>query len=557
MPITAKFDADFSDFVSETAKAEKALDGFGKTSEKTQSFTKGLHGSLTQFDRVLSSVGINIGSTVSAIGEIANAAGKTTRELGLFTTAGLAAGAAMAGWEFGRVVAGWLGTDAAIGKATASLLGWSDAQQVSGAKQDTINLAIKHGADATISYTEAIKYNTEWTRQHSLALDNSETRIKRWEAEIEQIAKAGNFQQFTADLASNNFTLKEISTRYHISAEALAYYDRTQKEATENAKDQQKAVDDLFKAWDDGKKIMEDFGIKTHAIAMKAMADEREARAKQLAERNDQVVKGLEQIKEVEAEYRDAILKGALSETEYKVAKIHEWEDAQINAFKGTAEQLEQFTTAVKIRAQQQVDDLTRVATTVAAVGDEYSEMYKQATTGVLVIGKGAADLATQQQDAAKATGDVVSNEYRRQQEAFMSFKGVVVAGTGEMVQQSYALETAMSKPILNASDWVTRQWALQQAQRERGEFFLTGMGGGMPTRQAGGPVTAGGAYMVGERGPEVFVPSSSGTVVPHGGGGTMVNNFYVNGSIRDLARPLMDELSRLMTQTRQWPSAT
>jgi hypothetical protein len=35
-----------------------------------------------------------------------------------------------------------------------------------------------------------------------------------------------------------------------------------------------------------------------------------------------------------------------------------------------------------------------------------------------------------------------------------------------------------------------------------------------------------------------------------------MVNNFYVNGSIRDLAQPLMNELTRLMKQTRQWPSA-
>jgi hypothetical protein len=197
------------------------------------------------------------------------------------------------------------------------------------------------------------------------------------------------------------------------------------------------------------------------------------------------------------------------------------------------------------------------VAATVAAVGDEYTEMYKQATTGVLIIGKSTADLAKQQQDAAKVTGDVVSNEYRRQQEAFEGFKGVVVAGTGEMIQQSYALETAMSKPTQTAAEWVTRQWAMWQAQLGRGEIFLGGMGGGMPTRQAGGPVSAGGAYMVGERGPEIFRPSTSGTIVPHGGGGTMVNNFYVNGSIRDLARPLMDELSRLMTQTRQWPSAT
>lgn len=39
----------------------------------------------------------------------------------------------------------------------------------------------------------------------------------------------------------------------------------------------------------------------------------------------------------------------------------------------------------------------------------------------------------------------------------------------------------------------------------------------GLEPRAVGGPVTAGRAYMVGERGPEMFVPSSSGSIVPNG----------------------------------------
>jgi len=37
-------------------------------------------------------------------------------------------------------------------------------------------------------------------------------------------------------------------------------------------------------------------------------------------------------------------------------------------------------------------------------------------------------------------------------------------------------------------------------------------------TRAHGGPVTAGGAYLVGEEGPELFMPSSSGSIIPNGG---------------------------------------
>jgi hypothetical protein len=41
----------------------------------------------------------------------------------------------------------------------------------------------------------------------------------------------------------------------------------------------------------------------------------------------------------------------------------------------------------------------------------------------------------------------------------------------------------------------------------------------GLPGRATGGPVAPGRAYVVGERGPEVFVPTVSGQVVPNGGG--------------------------------------
>lgn len=44
-----------------------------------------------------------------------------------------------------------------------------------------------------------------------------------------------------------------------------------------------------------------------------------------------------------------------------------------------------------------------------------------------------------------------------------------------------------------------------------------------LPGRAAGGPVSAGSAYMVGERGPEMFIPRSSGNIVPNGGGGGIV----------------------------------
>ncbi len=56
----------------------------------------------------------------------------------------------------------------------------------------------------------------------------------------------------------------------------------------------------------------------------------------------------------------------------------------------------------------------------------------------------------------------------------------------------------------------------------------LAGLVGGLPGRATGGPVSPGRAYVVGERGAEVFVPTSSGRVEVGGGGGGGVREVRV-----------------------------
>jgi hypothetical protein len=70
--------------------------------------------------------------------------------------------------------------------------------------------------------------------------------------------------------------------------------------------------------------------------------------------------------------------------------------------------------------------------------------------------------------------------------------------------------------------------------------------GGG---KAVGGPVTGGTTYLVGEKGPELFTPGSSGNIIPNnrlgGGGGTI--NITVNGAIdaEGTARQIVDILNR------------
>jgi hypothetical protein len=72
--------------------------------------------------------------------------------------------------------------------------------------------------------------------------------------------------------------------------------------------------------------------------------------------------------------------------------------------------------------------------------------------------------------------------------------------------------------------------------------------------RAAGGPVMGGGSYLVGEKGPEMFVPGSSGMIVPNhkldGSGVTIVqnNNIDARGATQDVIKMLPG----ILNQNRQ-----
>lgn len=72
---------------------------------------------------------------------------------------------------------------------------------------------------------------------------------------------------------------------------------------------------------------------------------------------------------------------------------------------------------------------------------------------------------------------------------------------------------------------------------------------GGIPFLASGGSLAAGMPAIIGEHGPELFIPSRSGTVVPNGGGGVVVNQYFdargadagVEERLRKVAREIHD----------------
>ena len=114
----------------------------------------------------------------------------------------------------------------------------------------------------------------------------------------------------------------------------------------------------------------------------------------------------------------------------------------------------------------------------------------------------------------------------------------------------------------LNAEQQKLYDLLVKNYQRAKLFAGITFAGGGLvftgiPTsgkRASGGPVSAGKAYTVGEKGIETFVPAQNGTIVPHGAaGGSMVVNINVStpaltpGSAQELARVLTPVIAREM----------
>lgn len=67
--------------------------------------------------------------------------------------------------------------------------------------------------------------------------------------------------------------------------------------------------------------------------------------------------------------------------------------------------------------------------------------------------------------------------------------------------------------------------------------------------RADGGPVAAGRAYVVGERGPELFVPKSAGTILPNGAGGSAPLQMITQIDARGASVDAIQELRRVMAE--------
>jgi len=232
------------------------------------------------------------------------------------------------------------------------------------------------------------------------------------------------------------------------------------------------------------------------------------------------VLAGLAQIQAIEKEFADQERQQTMTATEFAIYKATEAADARKAAFKGTAEQLARYEVLNRQQLQQTVDEIRG--------------------SNVTLIG-GATEVGAANEQAAKKCQVGYSIAFHAAGGGFAAFKGAVIQGNEEMIQSAFGVVDAYAK-VLNAIGTPQSTPGMPRTASS------ADIAGGNFGRAAGGPVAASVPYLVGERGPELFVPDRAGTIVPNGGGSSPVNiSITVNGSVlsgkRELAAAVGDAL--------------
>jgi len=119
---------------------------------------------------------------------------------------------------------------------------------------------------------------------------------------------------------------------------------------------------------------------------------------------------------------------------------------------------------------------------------------------------------------------------------------GVVIGVVGNLISGFQTL-FGIIKSVVGAIQSLISLVANNPVVKGIGNAISSAFGG---FRAAGGSVSAGKSYVVGEQGAEMFIPSSNGTIVPNGGMGSTFN-ITVNGAIdaEGTARTIVDVLNR------------
>jgi hypothetical protein len=480
--------------------------GLQKLATAANTSTTATGGLVTQtraFDSLLQQVGVNITPVSKAIDEIASSAGQSASQLGLMGSAGLVVGAAMAGWEFGRAIAGFLDLDRAVEETWQAILGLPSAwEQAAGAIDD-----------------ELLRLEKGTARYRSQAVESA-IATKAWADELKLIP---DLDQLTKDLDSHNFSLQTLSARYGVSVEALQFFTREQRNAAEATRDAAKAEKDAADAIhaSNTRKLKE---VQQQIDATKAF----DAAMVELNSAGQGWQGTLDTISGTVVEAVKYYLQAGVSQK--TLAEAYALTDAQVKAI---ASSLKDDAQATKDAAAAH-DQLTASAEATA-------KAYEKEAAAAAKLRKDTEDAAAaieKLKAANRAMGN--STQYDLSSE---SGRAAVPEGIRVWLHDGYSLAQAAQIDFL-------MRWGLPINANDP----LFAQKGPRVPGFAGGVENFGGGWaMVGERGPELVNLPRGSDVIPAGAGGVAIyNTFQIVDTEAGLARRISGEIMQQIKRGKQ-----
>lgn len=176
------------------------------------------------------------------------------------------------------------------------------------------------------------------------------------------------------------------------------------------------------------------------------------------------------------------------------------------------------------------------------AAGTEEVTFFGDASVAATDKAGAGVEKLSQQQETMKSIAEGIRSSFS---EAFMS----MVDGTKTVLG---AFKDMVRQIILKLYEQLVVQQMVNAAMGVVGSVFPALAPALSGFKAMGGPVTSGQPYMVGERGPEIIVPSRNGNVIPNnqlGGGGVTVNQTInittgVQQTVRAEIKSLMPQIA-------------
>jgi hypothetical protein len=403
----------------------------------------------------------------------------------------------------------WRATKANLGEAFADILTLSTSEwrrlksEIDHATEAANNMHAKGVTplkDGLVDTSDAVALLNTGLDAQKTKLDADVVAQNQYAAAwVELNAVGGTWEDTVAGISAETATLAKYYLEAGVSQSAIATGLNLTNVEVKALATSVKEAEDAYKKWAAAENAFA-------ADALKHAQDLRAAENKHGVELLKEASDAYGQLKTVQDKYHDAEMKASMDTTTYKITKIWEAADAQIAAFKGTGQQ-----------AQEHADLVYSLASIEAQ--------------GITDVMAGALD-----QMFGKATGVLLAVQEETQK---------VVAEA-----KSYTMGGGGYKPTAAQLDeYYKTPQGIQDIVRNQGKRYYEGET--LP-RASGGPVAAGSSYLVGERGPELFVPSAGGAIVPNGGGASVVNHIYVNGTAEDVARKVAAEIMRTIKAGQQ-----